>query len=910
MMTLPSMKPTATPLQQTKLYRPLLSRVALRRPRLIALLDSGHNLPLTLVTAPAGSGKTTLLCDWLTTYPGPNAWLSLDESDGDLGVFLSYFVAAIQTAVPGACANVQAMLQAPEQPPPHVLAAALSNAIDSLHDEPALSMGQRLVLVLDDYHLLHSQAVNELLITLLRHPSPALRLVLASRSDPALPLPALRAHDQLLEVRYQQLRFDEKEAAAYLSQVLATTPSAETTAALVQRTEGWITALHLAGLYARHAPNPDDLLSSTQVGDRYAMDYLVDEVLALLPAEIHDFLLQTAILDRLCGPLAERVVGVDDLVGHGRAYLEWLEHANLFIIALDDQWYRYHQLFQRLLQNRLGQRFSHAQVAELHRRASAWFASNGLVEEAIMHAQAAGDEPAVVRIVAAHRHEAMNQERWQQLDRWLRLMPRRLIDESPELLLLEAWILQQQWRFLEVGPLLDRIEASLEAGGPAQPNATSLRAEVDALRSLVSYFRLEGKATAAFANRALATLPMAYSSVRGLAWLYSAGGLQTQGDMASARAVLQTGLQEDRHHLNAFPSRVLIGQCVVHWMTADLADLSLTATHFLRLASERHLSESMWWARLYRGCAAYQRNDLAAAERDFAAVVEQRYIAHSHPFTQSAYGLASVWQAQGAGEAALALVETVLAYGMEIDNVRVQIDAQAFQAWLMLSQGRQAAALRWATTVDLNAPLVPMTTFHVAALTLAKVLLSDKAPANLEKVAHLLARLRSHVEGAGNTRFQIEVLALYALLDDALGRQEAALAHLQAAVALAQPGGLQRVFIDLGAPMVRLLTQLVRQGRAASYAAQLLAAFATRPAPPVRPPLPPTALIEPLTYREQEVLELLAQRLSAKEIAQRLVISDRTAKRHTANIYQKLGVNNRREAITMANTLGILARTA
>ena len=891
---------------KTKLYRPLPGRETLRRPRLIELLDSGRDLPLTLLTAPAGSGKTTLLCDWLTTYPGLSAWLSLDEGDGDLGVFLSYFVAAIQTAIPGACASVQAMLQAAELPPQHVLAAALSNEIDSLRAEAALAAGQRLVLVLDDYHLLHSQAVDELLIALLRHPSPALRLILASRSDPALPLAMLRARGQLLEMRFQQLRFDQGESAAYLSQVLAIPPSAETTAALVQRTEGWITALHLASLYARHAPDPDDLLSGAKVGDRYAMDYLVDEVLALLPAAIQDFLIKTAILGRLCGPLAEAVVGVDDPVCNGRAYLEWLEHVNLFIIALDDQWYRYHQLFQRLLQSRLREQQSCGQIAELHRRASAWFASHGLVEEAIEHALAAGDEPAAVQIVAAHRHEAMNQEHWHLLDRWLRLMPRRLIDESPELLLLEAWILQQQWRFLEIGPLLDRVEASLEAGGPAPPNATFLRAEVDALRSLVCYFRLEGEATSAFANRALATLPMAYSSVRGLAWLYSAGGLQTQGDMASARAVLQTGLQEDRHHLNAFPSRVLIGQCIVHWMAADLADLSLAATHFLRLASERHLSESIWWARLYRGCAAYQRNDLAAAEYDFAAVVEQRYIVHSLPFTQSAYGLASVWQAQGAGERARALIESVLAYGMEIDNVRVQTDAHAFQAWLALSQGRQAAALRWAATVDLDAPLIPMTTFHVTALALAKVLLSDKSPASLEKTARLLARLRSHVEGAGNTRSQIEVLALYALLDDALGRQEAALAHLEAAVALAQPGGLLRVFIDLGAPMARLLALLVRQGGAASYAAQLLHAFPAPSALPARPSPPTTVLIEPLTYREQEVLDLLARRLSAKEIAQQLVISDRTVKRHAANIYQKLGVNSRQQAVTAAAALGLL----
>ncbi|HRI57516.1 MAG TPA: hypothetical protein PK170_10515, partial [Anaerolineae bacterium] len=651
-------------------------------------------------------------------------------------VFLSYFVAAIQTAIPGACASVQAMLQAAELPPQHVLAAALSNEIDSLRAEAALAAGQRLVLALDDYHLLHSQAVNELLIALLRHPSPALRLILTSRSDPALPLPALRARGQLLEIRYQQLRFDEGESAAYLSQVLAVPPSAETTAALVQRTEGWITALHLASLYARHTPNPDDLLSSAQIGDRHAMDYLVDEVLALLPAGIQDFLLQTAILDRLCGPLVEAVASVEDPVCNGRAYLEWLERANLFIFVLDGQWYRYHHLFQHLLQNRLHEQRSRPQIAELHRRASAWFASHGLEEEAIEHALAAGDEAAAAQIVEARRHAAMNQEQWQQLERWLHLMPVRLINERAQLLLLEAWILQKQWRMTEIAPILDHIDALVSADPTSEMDSAPLRAEIDALRSLASYYRLDRASTFTFASRALEHLPMSYSFVRGLAWMYYAGG---QGDMAGVSAALYDGLQEDRFHRNAFPARVLSALCIQQWMMADLAGLNQAATRYLKIAAERNLTESIWWARYFRGCAAYQAGDMAAAEHDFAAVVEQRYVAHSQPFTQSAYGLASVWQAQGAGEAALALIESVLAYGMEIDNAQVQTDAQAFQAWLALSQGRQAAALRWAVAVDLDAPLIPMTTFHVAFISLAKVLLSDQSPASQEKAAHLLA---------------------------------------------------------------------------------------------------------------------------------------------------------------------------
>lgn len=892
----------ALPLIKTKLYRPAVAGETIRRQRLLDLLDAGSNLPLTLVTAPAGSGKTTLLCDWLSTCPCPSAWLSLDDGDGDLGVFLSYFVAAIRTVFPDACPTVRAMLQAAEMPPPDVLATALINEIDALHDEPALQAGLHFVLVLDDYHLLHSRPVDDLLAALLRHPSPALRLVLTSRSDPALPLPAMRARRQLMEIRFQQLRFSQEETAEFLEQALDVPLPGETTAALVERTEGWITGLHLAGIYLKHAPDPTDRLRALQAGDRYVMDYLVDEVLALLPAKIQEFLLKTAILDRLCGPLVEAVADVDDEVCNGRAYLEWLEQANLFVFVLDDQWYRYHHLLQQLMQNRLRQQASAAEIADLHSRASAWFAQHELVEEAITHALAAGDAKAVVQIIEAHRHQAMNREHWQQLERWLGLMPRPLIEESPELLLLEAWILQKQWRFVEVEPVLNRMEARLKESSPSEAAMSYLGAEVDALRSLVSYYRLDGEATFAYASRALEALPMACSSVRGLAWMYYAGGLHASGDIPGAIEATHRGMEEDRFHLNAFPARVMITRCILYLINADPANLRQAANHFLRIANERRLQESVWWAHYFQGCAAYATNDLDTAEQKFAAVVEQRYVAHALPFTHSAYGLASVWLAQGAGDRAQALVESVLAYGLEIDNRRIQMDAQSFLAWLALNRGRPAEAYRWAESVDPATLIAPMTPFHNASLGLAKVLVGVNSPASLDKAASLLARLEQQAKG--NTRATVEVLAVRAVLEDALGHTEAALSALREAVALAQPGGLLRVFIDLGAPLVRLLTRLAQQGQAG--AASILYAYPSFPSSPSLPSPLQSNLIEPLTYREIEVLELLAQRLSAKEIAARLIISDRTVKRHAANIYQKLNVNSRQQAVAAAASLGLL----
>jgi LuxR family maltose regulon positive regulatory protein len=441
---------------------------------------------------------------------------------------------------------------------------------------------------------------------------------------------------------------------------------------------------------------------------------------------------------------------------------------------------------------------------------------------------------------------------------------------------------------------------------------TALRGEVDALRSLISYYTLDGERSFALARSALQTLPMRYSAARGAAWMYYGGGMQMMGDIEAARAALYEGLKEDRLHNNAFPSRVLIALGILSWMSADVAGLRQTATHFLRLAEERQLPESIAWARYFRGCAAYQINDLAAAEEDFSAVTAQRYITHSFTFLQSSLGLAAVYQARGAADKADAVMESLLAYGLDMNNTRVLADARAFRACLALQQGRVSEALRWAASVDRQGPLTPMTTFHVPAFSLAKVMLNQDTPAGRREASEFLTRLRAIVEHQQVTRFLIEVLALQALLADVAGDEYAVQQAVAQAVTLAQPGGMIRVFVDLGPRMAHLLGRYAHASEASGYVDQVLRAFSTLPPTlslpdPSKSPKRSPALIEPLTLREQEILELLAHRLSAKEIAQRLIISDRTVKRHCANIYQKLGVNSRRDAVHAAMALGVLS---
>ncbi len=473
--------------------------------------------------------------------------------------------------------------------------------------------------------------------------------------------------------------------------------------------------------------------------------------------------------------------------------------------------------------------------------------------------------------------------------------------------------MQRQWRFADIPPYLASIEAQIAAQEPSA-ETPHLQGEVDALRSLMSYYAmLPEEEISAVAWRALQTLPMANSSARGLAWLYYAAGFQARGETKHARELLVEGLKEDSLHGNSFPSRILLGLCTVDWLNADLPNLRQVAAHFLSLASQRGLTESIGWAHNYLGIAAYDANDLVRAESEFKAVTSQRYIAHTLPYSQSMFGLASVYLARGATDQAREVVDSVAAYGLEMNNSRVMADVDAFQALLALKQGHNAQARRLAMAFDHTAQPLPAVQFLSQETTVARVLLGLATTADLHAAAAVMLRFRGLVEKSSNKRRMLELLALQALLDDAQGNESAALLSLQAAIDLAEPGGVLRIFVDLGPQIARLLTLLNGQHGGSDFIGQILRAF---PAVDVKGidlihTVPEVAnqasLVEPLTNREMQVLQMLAQRLTAKEIAGDLFISDRTVKRHTANIYQKLGVNSRQQAVASAAFLGILS---
>jgi LuxR family maltose regulon positive regulatory protein len=894
-------------LRWTKLNRPRIAGDVVRRARVRERLEQSLDRPLTLVCAPAGYGKTTLLSVWLADSSHPYAWLSLDEGDSDLTVFLTYFAAAIRTAYPEACARTLDLLGAPELPTPALLVTALANDLEALPYEPGPADERRFILVLDDYHLVRNEAVHALLADLLHHPPRTFHLILSTRQDPPLPLNVLRARGELGEIRMQELRFTPEEIAVFMRQAIESRLDEQAIAILAERTEGWAAGLRLAALTLITSGDIYDRLAELPADNRYVMDYLMGEVLSHIPAATQEFLLKTSILDRLSGPLCDAVTGTAEAQWNGQAYLEWLAQRNLFTWGVDpqQQWYRCHRLFRTLLRNRLEQQYSREEIGELHARASAWFADHGFVDEGIEHALAAGDVTGAARLVEAHRHKAMNQERWPDLQRWLGRLPREVVDERPELVMAEAWLLHHRASLADVAPRLARAGSLMQQTPPAEEARRSLQGEVDALTSQLVYWTADAERTLALAQRALAETPIELSYVRGIAWMFFASAQLLRGDLGDAIAAVHEGLREDRLHGNTYAPRLLVTLCFGYWMAADLPNLLRTADYLLEVARKRDLPESIDWGYYFRGCARYQQNSVADAERAFGAVAADRVAVHGITLPHSAFGLASAYQAQGLTEPASATAETVVKYALEVNNPSVLAVARAFATHLALLQGRAGEAAGWAAQADRNIRTAPMPLFYVADFTLVEILLVQGTAASLEEAAGLLARLHEVVQATHNTRFLIEALALQALLHDARRERSAALDALTRAVALAEPGGLIRVFVDLGPKMAALLHALAAQRVAPGFIVRLLDAF-----PAVRSPQPApgqSGLIEPLTQRELEVLALLAKRLSNKEIAEELCISPMTVKRHAVTIYQKLLVRSRREAVAKAVALGLLS---
>lgn len=899
-------KESTPTLIQTKLHRPPLPVMMVHRPRLTKWLKQHQRRPLTLVSAPAGYGKSTLISCWLSSVECPTAWVSLDEGDNKLGGFLSYFLAAVQTMFPNALPETQSLLTTAAQPSIPAIANTLVNELNQIEEN--------FILVLDDYHLIETQNIHDLVCELLAHPVPNFHMVLGTRNDPPLPLVTLRANNQVTEVRIQNLRFNQEETQKLFQKMIGISIDPMELDAINNQAEGWVTGLRLAALALQYRVGTGVLQGKLTVQNRFVTEYLFREILAKQASIMSDCMLKTSILDRFCEDLCATVCfpgtnpadnGSSQTDFEGSHFLEWLQASNLFVIPLDDhnQWFRYHNLFQEFLHQEFVHRFSPDEIKNLHKAAGHWFARHALIEEALNHLFAGKDIPSAIDLVARHRYQMMNATQWPRLERWLSSFPAEVIETSAELWMLKIWLAYYRGQFAEIPALLQQLTAIM-TNDHSPEIANRLAGEIQALQGLLAYYTTHAEDAVTFSRHALEVLPHELWIVRVMARMYLAGGLLLQGDLNGCLQTYYEAFKVETVQSNPFKATLLITLCNIHWVAADLQSVVQAAKQSIAFCSESDHPQILAYGKYHLGSVYYQHNEIALAEELFTSVVARPYLNYGRCYMDSACGLALVYQAQGRESEAREVAEAAAAFQLETGNMSQYPVALALQAEIALRQGSLPAASQWAARLDPVPPLVPIPWFLSLHLTLVKVWLAQKSSASLAKAAGLLNRLQEYLEGIHNTRFLIDTLAMQALLFDATGDQVAALSVLEKALQLAQPGGFLRVFLDLGTPMAGLLRQLSVPQSMKGYLDQIWAGFSNGQG--TKSLRGAAALPEPLTRREFEILELLGKRLTNKEIAENLVISPGTVKGHTIRIYQKLNVSNRRQAVQMAISLGIL----
>ena len=910
----------------TKLHRPHVPHDLVERARLVEWLDNGIEYPLTLVCAAAGYGKTTLVCTWLermaagpgekTTYL-PSAWLSLDENDSDLNLFLRYFIAALRTIFNEACSETLALLQAQRRLPQAVLYATFSNELEELPGE--------CILVLDDYQFISGKAVHNLLGELARHWPKPLHLVLISRIDPPLPLTNLRAKRRIREIRTQDLRFTSQETITYLIQSKLPLLSQPTLDLLEERFEGWPAGLHLAALSLRSVRGQEAVLSALSSENANITGYLVDEVLTRQFPAIHSFLLKTSILNRFCASLCEALIVEIDAAWDVRTCLDWIERSELFLTPLDNrrEWYRYHHLFQELLQQRASAEMTPDQVSDLHRLASAWFEEHGLIDEALHHALAAGDLDLAARQMGAGLCDVLNREDRPTLERWLRLLPEEMIQRNPGLLMIRAWALQFMWRLDLQAQALQQVEELLDAGAGASLHADDLqllRAQILLLRAQQAYFGNQATRAIDLCRKALALLPLSWTFGRGAAMLFLGFSMQSIGQAQAAERLLLDEYESHGDKSVTYALLVLDSLCFIYLHTGQLEQTRQIAQLLLQGSTRSGNAFMKNLGDWHLGLVCYQLNELEAAAQYFTQIVENRFTAQVTTYRDAVAGLTLIHQIQGERSEAWQMVESISQFDLELSG-NEDNRTRSLRARLMLLQGDLEGAGRWVDTLHDPPPDQPLLWLEEPQVTRVRILVARGKDADLHLALQIVDTLDEIADRTHNTCYKIEILALRALALDAValraqGETSQADAMLKQAVDLARSGRFVRIFVDLGETMQAMLRRLAKQDHSAETIHRILAAFPVEdknlvssesPASLTRhPSLSMSTLPEPLTPRELEVLNLLRGSLSIKEIAGKLNISYGTAKGYTINVYSKLGVNRRWDAVVKAEELNIL----
>lgn len=893
----------------TKLQVPYLPPLFMPRPALKRRLNAAMQQKLILLSAPAGFGKTTVLSEWASSCSWPVSWVSLDERDNDPVCFWGHLIAALESTQPGAGEHALALLRAQQTTSIEAVITVLVNALSTVSQDFAL--------VLDDYHIITTPAIHQGLLFLLNHLPAGMHLLIASRTDPPLSLPRLRANCHLAELRTSDLRFTSREVEEFFLLITGRELSQESAANLEMLTEGWVAGLQLAAISSQSLPDISIFLKSFAGDDLYIFDYLANEVWLKQPRNIQTFLLKIAIPERVNASLCDALTGQTN----GQQMLEQLEKANLFIVRLDNRrrWYRFHHLFQEFLRARL-QSLQPEKVKELHLRACEWYEQNNLTNDAIHHALLAGDFLRAATLIISIGQRLVQNNETATLSQWLDAFPEALLTNFPRLCLLKGWLYVTSGQYFASQAWLQRAQEGLEnpASLPLRRTPEDLaiiEGELAILRSHLAIFQGDISRSLEWANQALSLLPEDNLFLRSLGELNLGVACWLHDDIKTAtRAMIKADLIGQAAN-NLYVR--LMAFCILIHIQMEQAQLDRalqTCEQALQLVAEEKGEAFAATSVIYisMGQLFYLQNDLKAADR-----LLQEGIALSKRWQHSdlaVYGytiMAQVKQAQGDALAALRMVQLAK---QSIQAGRpcywIASAMAAIQIQLALVQKNFEVIEQWQQTEMCSYVKI----FEQQAL--AQIALTQGRP---DRALTILEQVFQRAEEVGRIGAMIDVRLWQTLAYQQLNETRQALQMLAHALALAEPGGVIRPFLDAGSSVKALLCTLVSDGRLAgassssSYLHRLLAAFGCSPdlqagrkeSSPVR--RAESQLLEQwhLNRREIEIIRLIATGLSTQAIAQRIILTESTVRWHIKNIYSKLHIHNRAQLVLRAHELGL-----
>ncbi len=927
---------TELPLLRTKISIPPTRPGCIRRSRLTARIDAGVQGPLTLLSAPAGFGKTQLLAEWAAESTHPIAWLTLSPEDNDYVRFFRYLSRAFQKVEQRLSEAILDFLQTAESSRLE-MATLLINEISAIP--------QDLILVLDDYHALEDPSIIAAFNFLLKNLPPNLHVVIASRSEPSLDLALLRARGQVTEVGADDLRLTHEEIGQFFNQTMRLHLPAEAIQTLEERTEGWVTGLQLAALSLRSPSDTSELLRGFHGDTRYLVDFLAHEVLDRQSEDVRQFLLRSSILDVLTGPLCEAVTGLDSAPGYGTRMLDQLEHLNLFIMPLDrqHQWFRFHNLFADFLRHMLTETHA-AEMPLLHKRAATWFEQHGNLDEAFKHGLATGDMDWATSLIDRNIEALLEFGEVSTLTYWTKKLPREHLHQRPRLGLAYAWGLAVTNQLDEARFWLDDVQRTLDMRGTEQSQPTVTNSgdslpqpslgELALVRSRLALSTGDFQQAAEYSSVAVSYLKEGNPFIKSFLSLEESMTCIFSGDTSRAIDALSETVAIARRANNLFAlivatcqlaeMQMLQGRLSQAFVILEKARLLVVGPDEKPLALTGIIDNGL-------GEILRERNRLEEAKE---------YLERGRRLSQTAWwlsglegtvSLARLLQSQGDFPEAQTLLEE--AFRLALSPESSQWDAVSIAATavrLALQRGDLSAAHRWWEQSRLHdfphesrRETYPYHVFEYLLLTQARYdLAAGQAAEDALPLHQVLERLQSVLPQADQFKrvsSQIEILVLRAMIERALGEDDQAVQTLLSALALGEPEDYRRIYLDEGPAIADLLAGCRDQQQetgayspSLQYITSLLEAC-RREAGILAPEPPPSSAIKTqdglnifLSAREIQVLLLIAQGKSNQEIAEELFLALNTVKRHAYNIYAKLDVKKRTQAVSKARHLGLI----